>query len=205
MEVLVVRHGQSQADLENRHEGRADFPLTELGIKQAQLAAQWISEHFPPELILCSTLQRAAKTAEIIGESAGCQVLPEAQLMEWNNGLLAGLSREEADRRFPLPPGGKKAHDRFAETESMIDFRARAEMFWSRFRHEYIEPSNYKRIALVSHGGMINMLFRCFLELPMGVDISLNSGDTGIHLWEITTERRRVIFTNSREHLNFRK
>lgn len=197
----MIRHGQSQADLEDRHEGRADFPLTELGLRQAHLAATWIKEHYPPELILSSTLQRATKTAKIIGEIAGCQVVLEPQLMEWNNGLLAGLLREEAAKRFPLPPGGRKPHDQFAETESLIEFRARAEMFSSRFKYEYVEPANYQRIALVSHGGLINMLFRCFLRLPMTDEIFFSSADTGIHLWEITTERRRLIFVNSQEHL----
>lgn len=35
MEILLIRHGQSQADLEDRYEGRADFPLTELGHRQS--------------------------------------------------------------------------------------------------------------------------------------------------------------------------
>ena len=34
MELLIIRHGQSEADLLGRHEGRADYELTELGIKQ---------------------------------------------------------------------------------------------------------------------------------------------------------------------------
>jgi 2,3-bisphosphoglycerate-dependent phosphoglycerate mutase len=40
-EFLILRHGQSQADLEDRYEGRADFPLTELGREQARKAARW--------------------------------------------------------------------------------------------------------------------------------------------------------------------
>lgn len=74
MELLIIRHGQSQADLEDRHEGRADFPLTQLGVKQAQLLAEWVQERFPPELILSSPLQRASRTAG--DSSAGPQGRP---------------------------------------------------------------------------------------------------------------------------------
>lgn len=201
MEVLVIRHGHSQADLEDRHEGRADFPLTELGERQALLAAQWIRIHYPPELILSSTLKRASKTAEIISEATGTPVLFEPALMEWNNGLLAGLLREEAAVRFPLPEGGRKPHDTFAETESIIEFRARAEMFWSRFTHEYVEQDRFHRIALVSHGGLINMLFHCLLALPIRDDLVFGTGDTGIHLWTITSKGRKIVFANRLEHL----
>lgn len=203
MEILVIRHGQSQADLENRHEGRADFPLTELGHRQARVAADWVKQHYPPELIITSSLRRAHKTAEIIGETTGAPVHLEPALMEWNNGLLAGLSRSEAAVRFPYPEGGRRPHDTFAETESMIEFRARAEMFWSQFTHEFVQPKRHQRVALVSHGGMINMLFQCFLGLPVISDVLFSTGDTGIHLWTITPKGRRVIFTNRLEHLRF--
>lgn len=206
MQILVIRHGQSQADLEDRLEGRADFPLTELGQKQALLAARWVSKHYPPELVLTSTLQRAAATARCISAAAGVELRPEPLLMEWDNGKLAGLLRDEADRLYPRPEGGRKPHDTHAGTESMIEFRARAEMFWSEFTHEYIIPARYKRVALVSHGDMINMLFRCFAVLPITDDLFFSSGDTGIHLWEISADaglwRRRILFSNRQDHLN---
>ena len=40
MELLIVKHGQSEADLLGVHEGRADFPLTKLGELQASAMAQ---------------------------------------------------------------------------------------------------------------------------------------------------------------------
>lgn len=129
---------------------------------------------------------RASKTASIIGEITHAPVRLDPALMDWDNGRLAGLRKDEAAVRFPLPEGGRKPHDTLAGTESLIAFRARAETFWSRFLQDYIEPRRYKRMALVSHGGMINMLFRCFLALPMDSDLMFSTGDTGIHLWSIT-------------------
>ncbi len=201
MEILLIRHGQSQADLEDRHEGRADFPLTELGERQARLAAQWLQEYYPPELILANPLKRAWRTAELISEAVGAPLRPEPEIMEWNNGLLAGLLRGEAERLYPLPMGGRRPHDKMVETESQIEFRARAETFWSRFCCDYVEPGKYNRIALVSHGGMINQLFRCFLQLPLTTDVIFSSGDTGIHLWRVGEKRRLVVFANRQEHL----
>lgn len=201
MEVLLVRHGQSLADLEDRHEGRADFPLTELGCKQARAAAKWIKESYEIDIILSSPLKRAAKTAEFISEETGTSIIFDDELMEWNNGLLAGLLRSEAIERFPLPEGGRKPHDEFAETESFINFRARAEMFWSKFIHRYENEETVKRICIVSHGGMINMLFSSFIDLPVNSNSSISTGDTGIHLWKVSRNERRIIFSNKQEHL----
>ncbi|HHW72558.1 MAG TPA: histidine phosphatase family protein [Firmicutes bacterium] len=201
MEILVIRHGQSQADLEDRHEGRADFPLTELGMRQASLLAEWCRVNYPPELIISSPMKRTSATAQLLSEATGSPLEWEPDLVEWNNGLLAGLTRAEAQARFPRPAGGRKPHDTYAETESLIDFRARAERFWSRFTHGYILPGRYKRIALVSHGGMINLLFRCFLALPVVSDINFVTGDTGVHLWLVEQGRKTVVFTNRLDHL----
>lgn len=201
MEILVVRHGQSIADIEGRHEGRADFMLTDLGCKQADCAAKWIKEHYEIDIILSSTLKRAAKTAEFISEATGINIIFNDELMEWNNGLLAGMHRSEANEKFPLPEGGRKPHDEFAQSESYINFRARAEMFWSKFIHRYEKDVSKSRICIVSHGGMINMLFRSFMMLPVNTDSWISTGDTGIHLWKVSGNERRILFLNKQEHL----
>ena len=200
MEVLIVRHGESTADLEDRHEGRADFPLTERGCQQANLVAEWIKDNYKIDTILSSPLKRAAKTAEYISDATETEIIYHKELMEWDNGLLAGLYRSEANEKFPLPKGGRKPHDEFAESESYINFRARAETFWSKFLHKY-ENQEDKTICIVSHGGMINMLFRSLMMLPMNNDIVLNTGDTGVHLWRLNGNEKRIIFSNKQDHL----
>ncbi|HQI79227.1 MAG TPA: histidine phosphatase family protein, partial [Petrotogaceae bacterium] len=113
--------------MEKRHEGRADFPLTKLGIKQATLLSKWIAKKYSPDYILSSTLKRAAQTAELIGSETGVKVESMSELMEFNNGLLAGLLFEEAAVKYPRP-SIKNLHDKIYEQESMIEFRSRAEV-----------------------------------------------------------------------------
>nr|WP_236717635.1 phosphoglycerate mutase family protein [Rummeliibacillus stabekisii] len=74
MQLLLIRHGQSEADILEVHEGRADYQLTELGEKQAQKMARHVREHFPPNIILASTLKRASRTAEILQETITCEI-----------------------------------------------------------------------------------------------------------------------------------
>lgn len=84
MQILIIRHGQSEADLLKVHEGRADFPLTEMGRRQAKLMAERVKEHFPPEIIWASTLKRAKETATILADALDCPIKFEDRLMEYN-------------------------------------------------------------------------------------------------------------------------
>lgn len=201
MEILVVRHGQSIADIEDRLEGQADFELTELGLKQAISVSNWIKDNYKIDIILSSPLKRASKTAECISQATGASIIFDDSLKEWNNGLLAGLLKSEANEKFPIPEGGRKPHDELAKSESYINFRARAEMFWSKIIDKYDCKENEKRICIVTHGGMINMLFRSFMMLPVNTNIWISTGDTGVHLWKANDRERGIIFLNKQEHL----
>jgi 2,3-bisphosphoglycerate-dependent phosphoglycerate mutase len=195
MEILLIRHGQSEADLLEVHEGRADFPLTELGLQQAGKLARRVKEEFPPEVIWASTLQRASQTAAILADAVGCPVEYLPQLQEHNNGDLAGRPYREVAYPWDLLP-----HEKLGGSgETKIEFRARAEQIFS-FIVKNSEP--YNRIAIVSHGGMISRLIESFLQLPVIHDIYFDTGDTGIHFLEYTERGRLIRFANSTTHLD---
>jgi len=200
LEVLVVRHGESTADIEERFEGRWDCELTELGIAQAELVAKWIKANYPPDVIISSPLKRAARTAEIIGAAVGLEPLYDDALLEWDNGKLAGRPKSEGDE-FPETKDGPVLHWGPYGTESGIDLRARAQKFWVKLVLDYDKEGPDRRVCLVSHGMMIGMLFRSFLDLPICSDIGIKTGDTGVHLWRIEGKHRRILFSNSQAHL----
>lgn len=191
MELMIIRHGQSEADLLHVHEGRADFPLTELGEMQAWKMAELVAEHFKPEVIIASPLKRAHRTAEILKELAGCECVVEEDLMEFNNGVLAGLSREEALRKYPIPEGGRPIHIPIEGGESEIEFRMRAEKVLHKILNDF---KTHDRVAIVSHGGMISNLLKSLLELPVVTLAAFPADDTGIHLVEVTEGKRVVRF-----------
>jgi len=196
MDLLVIRHGQSEADILKVIEGRANFNLTELGHRQANAMAKWINENYSINKICSSPLNRAKQTAEYVSKITGIEINFEDDLMEWNNGLIAGLSREEADKKYP--ESKKYPHTRVYGQESYIDFRMRAETILSKVINENDEKAI---IVIISHGGMINMLFRSFIETPMNSKISIANSDTGIHHWRINNGSKEILLCNSIEHL----
>ncbi|AWP27815.1 phosphoglycerate mutase family protein [Paenibacillus vortex V453] len=202
VEIMVVRHGQSEADILNRCEGRADFSLTDLGLQQAQLLAEWIQRNYALDAIFCSTLIRAKQTAAAIAELTQVPVTYDNDLMEQNNGVIAGMLRDEALMKYPIPAGGRKRHDAIEGGESEVQFRARAEHFISKLFTTMDSKPELQRVCIVSHGGMISMLFRAFLNLPYHSEIFIPTGDTGVHLWQYEPSGKKVIMaTNWQEHL----
>lgn len=197
MNLIVIRHGQSEADILNVHEGRANYPLTQLGCRQAALMAAWVSSTFDIDKIIASPLKRADQTAQYLSEATGIGVQYDDDLMEFQNGLLAGVPREVAREKYPVP-SVKYPHTTLYGQESSIAFRMRVETAFSKIVHEN-QPGN--TLAIVCHGGTINMLFRCFLHLPISSQVGIVTGDTGVHHWSLEGEVRRVVFAGSLVHL----
>lgn len=203
IELVVIRHGQSVADIEDRHEGRADFPLTDLGKEQAEKLAMWLKERYSFDMIIASPLKRAKETAEIISRKMNHSVIFNDNLMEWNNGVLAGLLREEARLKYPEPEGGRKYFQSVEKGESLIDFRSRAEYFLASLLHSIKDTEDKTTICIVAHGGIITMLYRSFLNLPIDTNVWLATGDTGVHMWRIQGDRKVIVYSNKQEHLSF--
>lgn len=197
MNLLLIRHGESEADLLDVHEGRADFALTQRGHRQARRTAEYLSEHYQIEKIYASTLKRARQTAEHLAEAAGCEIFPDENLMEFNNGQLAGLPRAVAAKKYP-PVKDLPADQAVYGMETAADFRKRAERALARVLKE-CESDRW--IAIVSHGGMIDQLYKAMLRLPVGCDVFFSTGDAGVHVWQVRGGSLRVLRANLTEHI----
>lgn len=196
MTLLIIRHGESGADLLNVHEGRADFELTERGHRQAEAMAGYVRDHFAVGRIYASTLKRAAQTAEHLSRATGCPVVFSEDLMEFDNGLLAGLPYAEAAEKYPEPADLPEDQAVYGQ-EPLTVFRRRAERALDRIRRECAPADT---VAVVTHGGMINQLYGAVLGLPLKTEIWFGTGDTGIHVWELKNGAVRIIKANRSEH-----
>lgn len=195
MRLLVIRHGESEADILRVCEGRADFGLTERGHRQAEAMGSYVGQNYQIDKIYCSTLKRAVQTAEHLGAKVGLPLILDGHLMEFNNGLLAGLEYSVAEKKYPRVE--MPLHSAVYEQESALDFRYRAEYMLSKLTSEHEEDST---IAVLTHGGMINQLYRAFFRLPVDSKFGFQTGDTGIHEWVISKESRVVVRANYIPH-----
>ncbi|NJD59523.1 MAG: histidine phosphatase family protein [Anaerolineae bacterium] len=159
--VTLLRHGESQGNFEGRHQGQADFPLTERGREQARaLVNRWKSEKKEFELVISSPLARAQETAEIIAHGLNLPLELDPVWMERNNGLMAGLNPEEVRQRLPQPAfiHPYLAVGQTGESQWQLYLRAGAAV-QSLFERP---PGKY---LVVSHGGLLNMFFYAILGI----------------------------------------
>lgn len=195
MRILVVRHGESEADILGVHEGRADFELTERGHRQAAAMAEYVSRSCQVGRIYASTLKRAVQTAEHLKAAVNAPLMLDEHLMEFNNGLLAGLEYDAAREKYP--PVKTPPHRAVYGQESALEFRHRAEYMLSKLISEH---DGEDTIAVVTHGGMINQLYRAFLRLPVDAEFGFHTGDAGIHEWLVNQGSRVVVRANYIPH-----
>ncbi len=73
VQILLIRHGESEADILNVHEGRADFELTEKGRQQVKRLVQKVKKIFHQISFGQDTLKRARETGETLAEELGVQ------------------------------------------------------------------------------------------------------------------------------------
>lgn len=100
--LVLVRHGQSQWNLENKFTGWVDVPLTELGEKEAHRAGSHL-KGYKFDIAFTSELQRAQKTLAVILQEIGQTDLPiikDKALNERHYGDLQGLDKTETAKKY---------------------------------------------------------------------------------------------------------
>jgi 2,3-bisphosphoglycerate-dependent phosphoglycerate mutase len=183
-ELVLIRHGQSQWNLENKFTGWIDIPLSPQGEEEAREAGEKI-KGFKFDKVYTSVLERAIKTYEIAAKVAGFNNLPvekDKALNERMYGDLQGLNKDDMRKKFGAeqvhlwrrsydvqPPNG----------ESLKDTAERVLPYW----HSHIEPDLKagKNILVVAHGNSLRALIMFLddltgeevvkLEIPTGVPI----------------------------------
>src|SRR5574342_920034 len=99
--LLLIRHAESRGNHEGRLQGRKEFPLTERGVRQAELLAERLQSQGVAALY-SSPIRRAHDTALATATVAGLAVIPEPRLQEYDFGeQLSGLTWQEIRDQHP--------------------------------------------------------------------------------------------------------
>ena len=150
--ALLVRHGQSTWNAEQRWQGQADAPLSELGEHQAIAATPAVAA-LTPGRVLASDLSRARRTAELL-VPPGVAVEADEVWRERHAGEWEGLTRVEIEERFP---GWLDEHRRPAGYEADDELLARALPALEALLLGAVDGTT---VLIVTHGGLIGTLER---------------------------------------------
>lgn len=180
MEVVLVRHGETEWSRDHRHTGRTDVPLTAEGRRQAERLRDALAE-WNFTRVLSSPLSRALDTCRLAGYGDRAE-LSDA-LLEWDYGEYDG---ETTDRIRESRPGWNLWRDGCPGGETVADVSARVDPLVSELRESEGE------VVLFAHGHVLRVLAARWVEL---------APEAGARLWLATAtisvlgfERETAVF-----------
>jgi broad specificity phosphatase PhoE len=169
-EIILVRHGETEWNVQQVFRGRIDIELNETGLRQVELLAEYLSG-VKIDAVYSSPLRRALKTAEMIASPHKLEVKIAPGLIDCDFGKWQGLPQQEVKDRYKelYAEWVKNPHlIRMPEGESLSDVRERALTVVDEVVAKYEGT-----VALVSHR-VVNKVLICAL---LGLDNS--------HFWNI--------------------
>ncbi|MGE0227410.1 MAG: histidine phosphatase family protein [Dehalococcoidia bacterium] len=174
MTVVYVRHGESEGNVQRIIQGWLDFPLTPRGEAQAEAAGRRIATTAAVALYT-SPLLRARRTAEIIGNEAGLEVVPIDGLREYGFGEAEGLRWPEAAARWGLADRDWGVGQVPGE-EGMEPFRQRV-----REASEALHERHRDSLAVaVVHGGVLGAMLGTLWGLAPHEHVQVYSSNCGM-------------------------
>ena len=183
--IVAIRHGETAWNASTRIQGHTDIPLNDHGHRQAQLLAQALAEAEPIDAVYSSDLQRAHATALALAQATGAPLHTHVGLRERAFGEFEGRSFDHIEAELPQaahfwrtrvpdwsPPGGG---------ESLLIMQERVLTTLDELAQQHLG----QHIALVAHGGVLDILYRAATQQSLQAPRNWQLGNATINrlLW----------------------
>lgn len=202
-DILIIRHGQTAWNTQKRLQGHSDIPLNENGRLQAVTLAKILRDE-PLDAIFSSDLQRAYQTACEIAKIHNLPVHQDRSFRERCYGICEGMKDGEIREAYPesykawyaadpdhfFPDGERK-------TESPRQFHHRAVNAIREAATRY--PG--KKIAIVTHFGVIETAYRTAQNIPLGTHCRMPVLNTSINRFRWTGGTLELLQWGEASHL----
>lgn len=181
--IIAIRHGETAWNVGTRIQGHADIPLNERGHWQAQRLARALATE-GIAAVYASDLSRAFETGRYVAQAAGLPVTPEPGLRERSFGFFEGRTFKDIETELPEQASRWRKRDpHFAPEggESLVQLHERVVGTCARLAERH--PGEL--IAVVGHGGVLDMLYRAATRLDLQAARSWELGNAAINrlLW----------------------
>lgn len=191
--LFLLRHGETEWSKIGKHTGRTDLELTDVGRRQAELAAEALGDlQLRNPLVVSSPRRRALVTAELAGLTVD-EVTP--LLAEWDYGDYEGLTTPQIRQSVPgwtvwthPCPGG----------ESMADVTARADAAVELALGQMVD----RDVVFVGHGHFSRSMLTRWIELPVSEGIRLSMAAASIAVCGFEHGVRQITALGLTGHVN---
>ena len=188
--LVVVRHGETLWNRENRVQGWAPVALTETGRRQADSLAAAIADQYAVDRLVSSDLRRTLETARPVGRAVDCEPTPDRRWRERDFGVLQGLSYGELFLGYPeftlTEVGYTAAEARPEGGESLIEQRNR---ILDALTTLIDDMDSEETVVVVTHGGPLYLLLGWIKDVDIVATImEQEQGNCAINEIEVDTE-----------------
>ena len=197
--ICIVRHGETDWNLERRLQGQLETDLNAAGRVQAQATARGLEQHAFAALY-SSDLRRTMQTATALAQRLALTVCPEAGLRERNYGLFQGRTAAELAHDYP------DAHARFLTRDPDYDFDHGESLrnFAARVRETVARIASHhagEAVLLVTHGGVLDIVYRRITGRDLSGPRDFPVPNAALNWIEIGPQCWRLLAWAERSHL----
>jgi broad specificity phosphatase PhoE len=163
MIIHCIRHGQSVYNAEGRIQGQSNVPLSDLGLRQSQAAADALAG-LPIDALYSSPLRRAVQTAEAVAEALGLPIQTDDRLKEIHAGIFQDMRRCEIEDVYPE----ETAHWMSQNPDYVIPGGESRRQLMERGMAAFhdIARRDHHRVVVVAHGRMMVVTLKGLLNIP---------------------------------------
>lgn len=199
MRIFLIRHGETEWNLQGKLQGNSEVRLTSEGVRQARLLA----EHLPfqhVDTIYSSDLSRAVETATILAKHFNLPVkkvpeLREANFGDWEGRLIRELAEESPNDfgKFFIDP--ERCHPPHGET--FLECQARV----MNVIRDIIAEHENQNVMVVSHGAAIRLIIGAALDMPIHKIWAISQFNTALNILRVDEGNFTAELINSTAHL----
>ncbi|WP_301109200.1 histidine phosphatase family protein [Sporosarcina sp.] len=199
MKLFIARHGESVANIQNIIQGQLNYGLSERGIKEAKLLAEYLrDEQF--NCIYSSDIKRVEQTVNEIKKYHDIPVMQDKIFREAYLGRFEGCTHDEIALKYPEHADTDWMSSGLPDVEQIdkVYERALNSVKLILNRHKIGEKA-----LLVSHGGYISSIFAALLNIPWTGKKPFSIQNTSISIIDFTDPKQFVVLSvNETPHLN---
>ena len=198
-ELILVRHGETAWNAEQRIQGHLDAPLNDIGLAQAKA----VGERFRGQAVdalICSDLSRAMQTMQPIAVACGLPVQPDARLRERHLGVLQGMLYDDAQREMPETLDAFRLRHVDAPIEGGETLRQFAKRVIDVL-NELVAAQPDKRIVVVTHGGVVDIAWRHANKAPLDAPRQSPIFNTSVNTFRASADEFSLVGWGDISHL----
>ncbi|MGE7602873.1 histidine phosphatase family protein [Peribacillus sp. NPDC097675] len=145
--ICIVRHGETDWNVQGKLQGQTDIPLNESGKIQARKCGEFLSKD-TWDVMISSPLKRAKETAEIIAQLVDSPIILKEEFIEKNFGDAEGMSADEREVAFVDKNYPNQENDEYLRERLLKGLQ------------DIVTEYPDKKVILVAHGAVIHMILR---------------------------------------------